>query len=279
MVLNGELDLPSTQCVLRTNICATKGIPILRKFMAANNIPSNGDVISELKEYLGVSTEYDVWNHELIRAFVNDKVVNHIHKMYFKSPGPHSSTSLLSNVNIDNVLSQWAFHSDQLFGKKLKHIDFHMADFMHSNTELRRLDILEEVIKPGYKSMCIVFNTDVSSGPGKHWLCVYGDFAHAGTVEDPYVLEYFNSSGKAMMKSVNEWMIQHKKKLLEKGIYLDYIYPLLSKPIQKSRTECGMWSLIYIRSRLEGKSPTFLYDAKMDDIDMIRYRRYVFLVK
>lgn len=272
------LDISSTQCVLNsTDICAVEGLPLLKKYAAMCGIDVGDNIIAALKTHLHVDTEYEIWSHPDIKYYVDAKIINRIHKLYFKAPGPHDSTRLLSNVNIDTVLNQWAFHSKRLFGKKLKHINFHMADFMHSGTELSKLDMLE-VIKQGYDCLCVVFNTDVSSGPGKHWLCVYGDLSHAGTSDDPYVLEYFNSSGRAMMKSVNEWMILCKKKLLESGMYLNYIYPLLSKPVQTSRTECGMWSLIYIRSRLENKSPTFLYDAKIDDKDMIKYRKYVFLV-
>jgi hypothetical protein len=60
---------------------------------------------------------------------------------------------------------------------------------------------------------------------------------------------------------------------------MTYEQPLLSKPIQDSDTECGMWSLLYIRSRLEGKSPTWIYDAKLTDDDMINYRKFVFLTR
>ena len=273
-----ELNLSTTQCVLNTNICAIEGIPLLKKFAAANGLVVDDHIIETLKEYLHVSSEHEIWKHSKVRRFVDDKIIDRIHKLYFKLKGPATSTKLLSNNDIDGVLTQWAYHSIRLFDKKLKHYNFHMADFLEYNTDLSKIDFKKDIFDAGYNCMCVVFNTDVSNGYGKHWLCVYGDFKHQGTKEDPHILEYFNSSGRKMMESVHEWMVMHKAKLEKQNIYMNYVYPFLSRRIQKSNTECGMWSLIYIRSRLENKSPTFFIDKDANDNDMIKYRRFVFSI-
>ena len=262
-------------CVLKNPVCAKKEAKYLETVAKKYNVEIKDGIIPSLIKYFNLDNEYDLWNHPQVKKVIGAKITNRILKTYFKAHGPYNSTSLLSNINIDEILSQWEFHSEELFGKKFKHIEFHMADFLDYDTPLKNLNILELVKE--YDCFGVVFNTDRTTGPGKHWLCVYGDFQHKGTEEDPYILEYFNSSGNAMLVQVQKWLCLCRDYAKEKGVYIKYIYPLLSKPIQFSKTECGMWSLIYIKTRLEGKPPRYLYDADIKDRDMVKYRKYVFL--
>jgi hypothetical protein len=271
------LNLTSNDCVLKQDVCVKEHKDVLEKFCKANKITIRNSALETLKKHFNVKNEYDVWNNPQMQKFIGHRYVNDILKSYFKMRGPYNSTKLLNNENIDGVLAQWEEHSQRLFGKKFYHIEFHMRDFLKRDTELSELDLIELI---NYDCFAVVFNTDYYAGPGKHWLCVYGDMAHEGTQEDPYIVEYFNSSGAVMMDTVQEWLEREKITMrIKHEKYLEYTYPLLSKTVQYSDTECGMWSLLYIRSRLEGKSPTWFYDSKITDDDMVNYRKFVFLNK
>jgi len=265
----------SEKSVIEGEVCAKKEIHLLNSIAKKYNIEIKNGLIPSLLKHYKLDNEYDLWNFPQVKNVIGEKMSRRILKTYFKTQGPYNSTNLLSNINIDGVLEQWAYHSEELFGKNFKHIEFHMADFLDYDTPLKSLD-MKNIVEE-YDCMAVVFNTDKSTGPGKHWLCIYGDFQHKGTEDDPYIIEYFNSSGNAMLVQVQQWICNVRDALRAQGIHLKYIYPLLSKPIQFSKTECGMWSLIYIKTRLEGKPPRYLYDTDMNDRDMIKYRRYIFL--
>ena len=58
-----------------------------------------------------------------------------------------------------------------------------------------------DLIKKGYKSYCVVLNTDKCTGQGIHWLCLFCDFRTS-----PFTIEYFNSSGNKPVVQVQRWM-------------------------------------------------------------------------
>jgi hypothetical protein len=276
-----DLKLDSGECVLIDNICAKRELGTLRQFAAKYSIKyeNDADLIRAVEKYLEVDSEYNMWVHPILKRYMGHKLTSRILKLYFKPRGPYDKADLLSNSNIDAVLGQWSFHSKDLFGKKFKTVEFHMSDFLDRDTTLKNMDLYQDVIAEGFDCFGVVFNTDKYSGGGKHWLCLYGDFGNSdGSEARPYTMEYFNSSGNKMLEQVNKWFAMQKIQMKERhNKCFKYIYPLISQPVQYSKTECGMWSLIYIRSRLEGKPPKFLYESKKDDKDMINYRKYIFL--
>jgi hypothetical protein len=279
------LDIQSNECALPSynGACLSKtdtASQYIRDFLKQYGhfkeiVMSTPDIIKATEEFLGVNSESEIWESKKFRDFVGSDYADKILKKKYKPPGPAASTALLDNINIDSNLEQWRDNSAQLFKKKFFCIPFQMIDFMKVGSELSSLD-LGEVIKNGHDCFGVVLNTDISSGKGKHWFCLYADFSKEGTKDNPYTLEYFNSSGNPPLDAVIIWMEEACHNLLK--YYKKYCDIVRSAPrrLQHSQTECGMWSLLYIRSRLENKPPTFFYTCKATDEDMIRYRGLLF---
>lgn len=236
---------------------------------------SNESVLNAAKQELGVEKESQVLEHPKVRGHIGSAAVKHALDYYFKAIGPTDSTALLDNFNIDETLRKWSLHSEKLFkGNKFYHIPFQMIDFKRMGTELATLDI-PALMKQGYKSFGVILNTDVSTGGGKHWFALYGDLDHAGTEKDPIVLEYFNSSGNSPMREVSEWLDDTEVELRKLGIEA-VKHRSATRRLQQSQTECGVWSLMYLLSRLKGRSPDWFYKTKANDKDMIDVRKYLF---
>jgi hypothetical protein len=274
----GECLIPNTSgtCITPTDRVSEHVRDYLRS-IPEGQMYANMDMASmckALEEILNVDTEAGIWEHPQFRKFVGAQLADHVLNERYKQPGPADSTALLDNNNIDDTLGQWSKYSGKLFGKKFLHLPFQMIDFRKTRSELSYLD-LEDLINKKYDSFGVVLNTDVSSGKGKHWFCLYGDLKHMGTKEDPYRLEYFNSSGNPPLDEVAMWLEQSCHDLLKKGIHCEIVRSV-PRRLQNSQTECGMWSLLYIRSRLEGKPPSWFYTCKTNDRDMIAYRKKVF---
>lgn len=262
-----------TDCVLPGGVCATEtDLEYMRRFLlakckAAPRRP--GLIVEALCRFLGVDSEVEIWEAASFRRFVGESHATAVLKTRFKPKGPANSTALLSDSNIDNVLAQWQTHSERLFGCRFYHVRFQMIDFDEQRTEFSRLDI-PGLKRQGFDCFGCVLNTDVSSGPGIHWFCVFGDLRG-----DVGTLEYFNSSGRRPYEAVTRWRERKKLEALRAGLRLIDVDAVFRR-LQFSNTECGVWSLVYIRKRLEGKPPDWLATHRITDADVTAYRAQLF---
>lgn len=273
---------PITECVLEGNVCIRQdGINQLRKY--AKSVPELAklansqpvDLIKGVMRHLEVLTESAIWESKEMREAVGSKTCEHILDHYYKQKGPANSTSLLSNLDIDGVLAKWQSMGQQLFKKNFHHIPYQMIDFNAQRTELYNLDLTQ---LKNIDMWAVVINTDPSTKGGEHWFCLVGDLQHAGTEKDPIVLEYFNSSGNPYhcYPSLQAWINTMQHRLLrDEKIHLT-IRTSVPVEIQKSHTECGVWCLSYIYSRLCGKPYDWFYKSGRTDEEMYEYRKHLF---
>ena len=272
----------TSECALHihgeSGICMPKGaIERIKAYLVNTGISvgkSDADVIQTAMASLGVTKESELLEHCDIREHIGESAAKRILDTFFKSIGPADSTALLDNFNIDETLERWSKLSSDLFKAKFYHVPFQMIDFAKMNTELAKLDVAQ-LMRDGYDCFGVVLNTDVHSGKGKHWFCLYGDLKHKGTEKDPIVLEYFNSSGNAAVSEVRDWLAETEHELRKNGIEAT-IYRSVPRRLQQSQTECGVWSLMYILSRLKGRPPDWFYRNKVNDEDMIDVRAFLF---
>jgi hypothetical protein len=270
-----------TECALPgKNVCALDpDIKYMREFLVSTTPEaahwSSTKVVMELKKLLDVPTESAIWESEAFRSFIGEGKADEVLKSRYKPRGPGRSTALLDNFNIDETLDQWSEHGKSIFKRRFYHIPYQMIDFATTGTELATLDI-KSLMDQKYDCFGVVLNTDVSTGPGKHWFCIFGDLQHKGSKEDPIRIEFFNSSGNPPTSEVNVWLEKTEHDLLrDHGIHTEIVRSA-PRRLQNSQTECGVWSLLYIKSRLEGHPPNWFYKVKATDKDMIEYRKFLF---
>ena len=138
------------------------------------------------------------------------------------------------------------------------------------NCELSKLNITN-LLKKNKNKLGIIYNLDVSTGPGTHWTAVFID-------SNKNHINYYDSYGdkpilliQKFMERIHNQMInnkQNKKKPVV--IYND-------KQHQKGHSECGMFSMNFILQRLNGLS---MYDIsqknftddQMNDLRNVFYR-------
>ena len=165
---------------------------------------SEEDVIKILKKKFNLTHEYEIYKEADIKRVLGNKTKD-ILNVLFVNKGPSDSTALLSNFDIDNLCKKWMNNSEQ-FNKKYYHIQFQMIDFLDYPNKLRDLNI-PNLIKNKYDCFSCVLNTDISSGRGKHWFCIYGDMTNIDkNGEKKIVIEHFNSSGMPIRLPVLKWL-------------------------------------------------------------------------
>ena len=234
------------------------------------NVSGEKDVIKTLKQIYDCPTEACLLKRDEVVQTLGSSEAEAQLKERFKVEGPHKKDVWLSNFNIDGVLGQIAIkYKDQGF----KHVPFQMRDFQEINSELATIDFVAEY-NNGVRCFGVVFNDDKSSGGGTHWTAMFGDFTR-----EPFAIEHFNSSGAGPKNEMREWMHKTKHRL-EKGLDKKVIVKEISKiEHQLENSACGVYSLYYIMSRLEGVPAEVFNKTRIPDSVMNGFRLHLFRKK
>ena len=258
----------------KTEVCAPQdmqqAIKKAAEELTEKKVKNTRQAIEVLKDKLDCDTETCVIksladNYD--KYLSKDKVQDALLK-YYKPVGPANDFGLLSNFNIDDVLSQYA----QKY-KNFLHVKFQMRDFEERGTDLSRLDLAKKIAE-GFKTFGVVLNTDYSTGRGIHWFCIFGDFR-----EKDIKLEYFNSSGREPLPEVQKWLKNTEHRLRrDTKRNVEVIYTA-NRPLQDDNHSCGVWCLAYIWLRLEDVPTSWFSPKNINDSIMHKLRSYLFIAE
>jgi hypothetical protein len=178
----------------------------------------------------------------------------------FKPIGPIKKDSWLSSLDLINVMEHYE--------KKYKDFEFigpYPIDFEYLYDEFLNLN-LKKLMK-NKKKLGIIFNTDISSGSGEHWISLFLDLNNN-------TICYFDSLGDKPPREINRLIKKIKKECLKNKKKIEII--LNKKIFQKDNSSCGIWSLFHIISRLKGKTCSYIYNSKTTDKLMYKKRKEYF---
>jgi hypothetical protein len=236
---------------------------------------------------LGCQSESCILTHPSLREFVisrklaSARELDNELKINYKTKGPRNTVDLLSNYNIDETLQRWARDYTNFYP-----CPFAMMDFATNGDYFGEADLpaiiegkipvdlgTERVRRPADCFGCVV-NTDNSTGPGKHWVAVFVDCRPPpGT---PWTVEYFNSVGRPPPKPMVKWMEVTRAHLAMYRKDIVRTVAVTDVDHQESRTECGLYSLFYIRRRIEDTPYTFFSGRRVPDSAMTKFRQHIF---
>lgn len=266
-----EIIKKTTECAFNIdtpdNICIDDNlIKKLHAFAKKNkNITTNNprDSIKQLQSAYNCDTESCIFKQNEIINYVGHSEIHEQFKHRFKPPGPYNTEDWFSNTHIDSVLKQIEITFQK---KKFLYIKFHMIDFLESETELARFNVVDAYNK-GIRYFGVVINTDKSSGNGEHWFAIFGDLS-----KEPFTLEYFNSAGGTIY-TIDTWLTDMKN-TITKDLHKRAEYVKVVKDrLQYDNHSCGSYSVYYIICRLSGIS----YDKlNIDDNAMHEVRYHIF---
>lgn len=199
----------------------------------------------------------------------------------FKAPGPRTGRRWLSNINIDRTLERWARVFPDFFPCGFAMMDFDRTQEPFATIALS--DVLDGRIPTNIgtghtrrRNRCFAtaVNTDVSTGPGEHWVAVFVDCRGPR-----WTVEYFNSTGNPPPRPMVGWMERTRQHLaghprapaggVEAVAVTDVNH-------QESNTECGLYAMYYIRRRLEETPHEFFRRQVIPDAAMVAFRQHCF---
>lgn len=181
-------------------------------------------------------------------------------KTFFKPKGPSKSKKWLSTLDIQKVMDQYM----------IKYPNFHFygpypMDFANFQTELTNSNF-KRAMKNKTK-MGVIFNQDYSTGNGSHWVSLFVDLENK-------TICYFDSAGDRPMKEVKKLIRDLMSSAKKQNIKLKLMEN--KKQHQYKNTECGVYSIYFITSRLAGKSCSFLFENIIHDNKMSSNREKYF---
>lgn len=183
-------------------------------------------------------------------------------KEYFKPSGP-GKNKWLSTLDIKGVMEQYM----------LKYPNFIFygpvpLDFSQFYEELRNINL--KTLNKGKKKVGIVFNLDYSYQSGSHWVSLFLDLENK-------TLCYFDSSGDKPPKEIKKLINDIVKSGKNHGIKINKI--INENKHQYKDTECGIYSIYFLVSRLQGKSCNMIFDKIIKDDEMKKNRNKYFIYK
>lgn len=180
-------------------------------------------------------------------------------KKTLKPKSPKGKDEWLSNIDIYDVMEQYMHkYNDFVF---LGPVPIDFSDFSNA---LSRINLKKLKDKP---KIGIVFNTDPSYESGEHWISMFIDLKNK-------TICFFDSVGTEPPKEVQKFMKKIIKQAKGLGITLKPI--INKKQHQNLNNECGVYSLYFIISRLEGKSCDYINNKIIRDKEMNKYRKKFF---
>lgn len=173
----------------------------------------------------------------------------------------------LSTDDINKVMKQYEKkYKDFLFLGAVPS-DCHELKFcsLHNLDVSILIDVLHK------KKIGIIYNLDTYQQPGSHWVSVYADFQEG-------IIFYIDSGGQPPIRRIHNFLLLLKEQLenyyKEHGISKNVKIFISKTQFQKGNSECGMFSMYFILSQLQGKSsfhPKQINDKKMSTLRNIFY--------
>ena len=157
----------------------------------------------------------------------------------------------LSTTNIDEVMHQY----EKVFSN-FKYLGAFPSDYYKEHnfpiSYFRK-----------YKYVGLIFNTDPSYKSGSHWVAVLFETCPDGEL----LINYFDSTGDDPNRNIKGFLNEFKD--------LGTVSINKTKH-QRGNSECGMYSMYFILSRLQGRSMEDINKKRITDAEMNLYRSELF---
>ncbi len=179
-------------------------------------------------------------------------------------------TKWISNYDIREVLQQHHKENPEVYFYGAVPIDFKKCSV---SSTLCKINLKQHMDNNECK-LAMVFNTDDSSGPGKHWNAMYVDLKGKNLDSQPGIY-FFDSFAAKPLSQVKELI----EKIKEQGSQLDidFIVSVNDKQFQKNNFSCGFYSMHFLENMINEVPFKKYVSSGLSDKKMIEYRNHCYL--
>ena len=179
-------------------------------------------------------------------------------------------TKWISNYDIEAVLKQHHEETPGVYSYGAVPIDFKKCSV---SSDLCKISLKKHIDNQEHK-LAMVFNTDDSSGSGKHWFAMYVDMLGKNLNSQPGIY-FFDSFGGRPMSEIKELFttLQTQGKELNK----EFIVTVNDKSFQKNDFSCGFYCMHFLEHMINEHSFAKYVNSGLSDERMIEYRKHCYL--
>lgn len=175
----------------------------------------------------------------------------------------------LNTYDIENALNQHMDADEDFYFYGAVPIDFNKCSV---SKDLCKFS-LDDHLKKKQTKIGIVFNTDPSTKDGQHWISLYVD---VGKHNNPFPgIYYFDSFGRNPPSEIKNLINDMKKQFSKLGMKTFYFYN--DYPYQKQNSQCGMFSIHFLKCMLDNLSFQEYLNLPLSDNMMIDLRDKYFI--
>lgn len=221
-------------------------------------------LVGELNKAFPECRNQACWLDKLdkMEARYNEKLRERI----FRPIGPQGKFEWLNTININQVMNQYTDKYDDFLFLGAVPMDFYEINA----NRIKDLNY-KELLDGGINKLGIVFNLDNHTQPGSHWVAGLIDLKNGN-------IYYYDSYGTRPGKRVREFY--HKiANFMDKELNIKPNIDYNRKRHQYKDSECGMFSIHFIISLLEGKDFKSICNSQINDDDVNKLRDKYFIIK
>jgi hypothetical protein len=225
------------------------------------------EIWDSLKTNMGSSCKREsCWlKHHFIKNNLDKSILNNTFRPKRPKEWKKNPDEWLTSVDIMKFMKQYEnIHNDfDFMGPSPIDYDTHLISDECVWEELCKFN-LHNIIRSGKKKIGIIFNLDPHFKGGSHWVAVFI------SVSDKMIY-YFDSYGEKIPSGIMKFVktIQNQSGNIGK----QYSFRENKKRHQYSNSECGMFSLHFIRSMILYNNWDELTKKKISDKEMLRLRK------
>lgn len=187
--------------------------------------------LTELKK---IANELKIKNIGKYQRNDNKKLLKKIqsHLKGKKQKGPTDKNKDVKGSNITSIMKQY----EKIY-PEFEFMGVFPINIKHSYNSLKNINFRKS--KSKNKKLAVVWNTDVDTGPGEHWICLFINFERK-------TICYFDSLYESINSDINNTINELSRKNPEFKVYKN------KKKFQKGDGNCGIFVIHFIVSQLEG---------------------------
>jgi len=228
------------------------------------------EVVQQIKKIVNTNSDHNCGEDLSCMVKTNDMIRSEYKRLIdngIRPPKPRHSSGWLSSSDIFMTMKSLVrlYDNYRFMGPIAR-------DWENYGNELTLFDISDDISK-GLTRFGIIFNTDVHTGPGIHWVSVFIDTV--GNIHSKCSIEFYNSFGVNPPNEINRFLLKIKKELEQIG--RNCVIRINHTKHQRENRECGIFAMNYIFLRLDNNSVDSIYNSrKINDTAMKHYRPVIF---
>jgi hypothetical protein len=244
-----------------------KKIKLNDKYFILNPIVYKKYLLKNFQKKINICSDQYCWTKQTFINLMNNSMKERM-KLTYRPEGPIARYEWLNTTNINDVMTQYEVQYKDFIYLGTVPIDIaELSNYGNKQFNFKHLNF-DELIKKNKIKIGVIFNFDKHDENGSHWVAVYIDLINA-------TVYYYDSYGTVPPDEIRKFIREFEKYIANKNIRCKYKYNTLR--YQYKGSECGVYSMWFITSMLNGIQFDTIITTSIPDEEINKLRKKYFI--